>query len=211
MLTPVLLGCLLGLRHASDPDHVAAIGAIVTRHRRPGTAAWIGAAWGLGHGVTLLAVGAVVVALRGRFSPDLVLAFEGLVAAVLVLLGATNLVQAGRGDATADGPGGSERIPAQLARSCAVGVAHGLAGSAAVALLALAAMPTPAAAVLYLGAFGFGTVAAMTAISLGLGVPFAWAGRVPALRRGLVAGSGALAIGVGLYLAWEIGRAGMAL
>jgi high-affinity nickel-transport protein len=93
-------------------------------------------------------------------------------------------------------------------RSLAVGLAHGLAGSAAVALLALAAMPTPQAALLYLAVFGLGTIGAMVALSTGLGLPAALASGRPALARWVVAGSGALSIGVGIYLAVSVGVAG---
>ncbi len=204
MLTPVLLGCVLGLRHASDPDHVAAVAAIVTRHRRPLAAAGIGAAWGLGHGLTIVAVGGVLVLLSGTIPASLALVFELGVAGLLVVLGVANLLGARRSEVAKPAPAAMAPL---VARSCAVGVAHGLAGSAAVALLALAAMPSAGAAVGYLAAFAAGTVVGMVAFSLGVGVPFAWAGRVPGLQRALLAGSGAVAVGVGLYLAWELGFA----
>jgi high-affinity nickel-transport protein len=86
-------------------------------------------------------------------------------------------------------------------------MAHGLAGSAAVALLALAAMPNPRAALAYLAVFGVGTVGSMVAMSLGLGVPASLASARPAFARWIVAGSGAVSIGVGVYLAVTAGVA----
>ncbi len=209
MLTAILLGGLLGLRHASDPDHVVAIGTIVSRERRPLAAAWIGASWGIGHSFVILAVGALLVGLRVAIPERLALAMELGVAAMLIALGVANLLHLGRSGAGADSgsrpvPAGSGRA-ALLVRSLLVGGIHGLAGSAAVALLALAAMPSPAAALLYLAIFSLGTIAGMVAISLGIGVPLAFASHLGGARRLLVAGSGVLAVGLGLYLVYEIG------
>jgi len=96
VLSAALLGFLLGIRHATDPDHVAAIAALVARHRRVGFAARIGAAWGLGHSLTILAVGGVLVALRIAAPPQWTIGAELLVAAILVVLGIANLRELGR-------------------------------------------------------------------------------------------------------------------
>ncbi|RIL07420.1 MAG: high-affinity nickel-transport family protein [Proteobacteria bacterium] len=208
MLTAVLLGFALGIRHAADPDHVAAIAALVARHRRVGVAARIGAAWGLGHSATIFAVGGALVALRIAVPPRWTLYAELAVAAILIGLGVANLRRLLGEPAhahAAHGLGGSGL------RAFAVGIAHGLGGSAAVALLALAAMPTTQAAVAYLGIFGIGTVGGMVALSLGLGWPLAAAGARPAFSRWVLAGSGALSIGVGLYLAYAVGSSALAL
>ena len=205
MLTAVLLGFVLGIRHAADPDHVAAIAALVARHRRASIAARIGAAWGLGHSLTIVAVGGVLVALRIVVPPSFAIGAELLVAAILVTLGIANL-RALRSDAT-----GSEHHAAAPdlgstgLRAFGIGVAHGLGGSAAVALLALAAMPTTAAAVVYLAVFGAGTVGGMVALSFGLGIPLAAASDTPSLARWVLGGSGALSICAGIYLALSTG------
>ena len=258
MLTAVLLGFVLGIRHAADPDHLAAIAALVARHRNPWAAARIGAAWGVGHGLMILAVGGAFVALRITVVPFWARVADLGVAAILVWLGVSNLrslrtnqsvaseatrspgspasdreaiarsepqasevnkdvlqlsnpigrgpIRAQRGEAERSSSG---RAPAQqlLLRPLFIGMAHGLAGSAAVALLALAAMPSPRAALAYLVVFGAGTVASMVAMSLGLGVPASRAGARPAFVRWVVAGSGVLSIGVGIYLAVAVGVA----
>jgi len=272
LLTAVLLGFVLGIRHAADPDHLAAIAALVARHRNPWAAARIGAAWGLGHGLMILAVGGAFVALRITVVPFWARVADLGVAAILVALGVSNLrslrtvppvaseatqspgspasdreaiarseakpsevnrraaAQQPTTPATSEAiqsPGVSASAREAIARSEAkpsevnrragaqqlvlrplfIGMAHGLAGSAAVALLALAAMPSPRAALAYLVVFGAGTVASMVAMSLGLGVPASRAGARPAFVRWVVAGSGALSIGVGIYLAVAVGVA----
>jgi high-affinity nickel-transport protein len=206
VLSAALLGFLLGIRHAADPDHVAAIAALVARHRRLGFAARIGASWGLGHSLTILAVGGVLVAFRIAAPPQWTVGAELLVAAILVVLGIANLRALGRpreAHPRAETPH-SHRDRTAL-RAFGVGVAHGLGGSAAVAILALAAMPTTQAAVAYLAVFGIGTVGGMVALSLGLGLPLLVAGRAPTISRWVLAGSGMVSICAGLYLAYAVG------
>lgn len=210
MLSAGLLGFLLGIRHAADPDHVAAIAALVARHRRIGFAARIGAAWGLGHSLTILAVGGALVTLRIAVAPRWTVAAELFVAAVLVVLGIANLRALGRPRAAhprADAPHVHGRRTAF--RAFGVGIAHGLGGSAAIAILALAAMPTTQTAIAYLAVFGLGTVAGMVVLSLGLGVPLLCAGRAPLASRWVLACSGMISICAGLYLAYAVGTSAL--
>jgi len=203
MLTAVLLGFVLGIRHAADPDHVAAVAALVARHRRPGIAAWIGAAWGAGHSLTILAIGAVLVALRIAVPESLSIAAELLVATILIALGIANLRSLRSGAHTHYAA--THRLGATTGRAFGIGIAHGLGGTAAVALLALAAMPTPRAAIVYLAVFGTGTVGGMVALSFGLGIPLSMASDTPHLARWVLGGSGALSICAGIYLALATG------
>jgi len=207
VLSAVVLGFLLGLRHASDPDHVVAISTIVARHRTAWAASRVGVAWGLGHSLTIVAVGSLLVALGVALPQRLGLGFELLVGLVLVLLGISNLRQARGGalqaaDSPRHGHGGSLGTHG---RAFLVGLVHGLAGSAAVAILALAAMPSLAAAMLYLAIFSVGTIGGMVAISLGVGAPLALASARSHAQRWIVAGSGAVSLGLGLWLVWKIG------
>jgi high-affinity nickel-transport protein len=207
VLTAVLLGLLLGLRHAADPDHVIAVSAIVARHRRPSAAARVGFAWGLGHGLTVLVAGGALVLLQLAVPERLAFGLEGVVGVVLIALGVANLRRAGRSphahDADADALAGAR----SSAGSFGLGVVHGLAGTAALALLAVAAMPTPAAAVVYLGVFAVGTTLGMVAVSLGLGGPLGWAVAQPRGRRAVAFGTGALALAFG---GWMLAAAGIA-
>lgn len=214
MLTAIALGFALGLRHAADPDHVAAIAALVARHAPAGSArrgarlaAWVGAAWGLGHSLVILAVGGAFVALRIAVVPGWALAAEAAVALILVALGISNLRQLRAGaHGHAHAPDGRSCGVVTL-RSLGVGMAHGLAGSAAVALLALAAMPGTGAALAYLAVFGLGTIGGMVAMSLGLGLPAAMARGRPRLTRWVLGGSGVASIAVGLLLLVEVAQA----
>ena len=96
--------------------------------------------------------------------------------------------------------------PAQALRSALVGLVHGLAGSAAVALLVLSTIRGTAGAIGYLILFGLGTILGMTAITGLLSLPFTiGAARMDRWRRGLALATGALSLGFGLYMVFEIG------
>lgn len=214
MLTPILLGLAFGIRHATDPDHVAAIAALVARHRRIGLAARIGAAWGIGHSATILLVGGALVALRIAVEPRWALAAELVVAVILIALGIANLRVLGRPREAHPRPDAVHTHAAghgSSRRAFGIGIAHGMGGSAAVALLALAAMPDTASALLYLAIFGSGTVLGMVVLSLVLGFPLMAASSRPALARWVLAGSGAVSIGVGLHLAFLVGSTALSL
>jgi len=205
MLTAVLLGFALGIRHAADPDHVAAVAALVARHHRAGVAASIGAAWGIGHSLTIVLVGGVLVAMRIAVPASFAIGAELLVAAILIALGVANLRSLRHGATSAASHAAAHGLGSSGLRAFGIGIAHGLGGSAAVALLALAAMPTPATAVVYLAVFGAGTVGGMVALSFGLGIPLAAASDTPRFSRWVLGGSGALSIGAGIYLAFSTG------
>ena len=130
-----LLGFLLGLRHATDADHVVAVTTIVARERTLRRAAWIGVLWGIGHTLTVFVVGGTIVAFRLVIPPRLGLMLEFGVAIMLILLGFSNL----RADAPGRGHGHTHEFDHR--RPLIIGTVHGLAGSAAMAILVLTAIP----------------------------------------------------------------------
>jgi hypothetical protein len=195
-LPAILLGALLGLGHALDADHVAAVTAIVTRERSLPRAARIGAMWGIGHSMTILLLGGAIVAFRIAMPERLVIGLEFIVALMLIGLGFANLR---RGGAVAD-EGALGR-----ARPFIVGTVHGLAGSAAVALLVLSTMRTVTSGFAYLITFGLGTIAGMVLATVTIAAPALYAGnRFDGARNGLRVAAGALSIGVGLFLGIEL-------
>ena len=204
MLTAVLLGFLLGLRHAFDPDHVIAVSTIVARHRSTWTASWIGVCWGIGHGATILAIGFLVIALQVAIPDGFARSIELGIGVLLMLLGILNLLAARPASSL---PSRDAPTRASLARPAAIGFAHGLAGSAPVALLAMAAMPGSAAALVYLLVFALGTIAGMVAFSVVLVAPFARLGASAPFSRWVTAGTGMLSLLFGAYLIYEIGFA----
>lgn len=179
------------MRHATDGDHVVAVTAIASGEQSIARAMRIGAAWGLGHSATLFLVGGTIVLFGLSIPPRLGLAFEMLVALMLIGLGAWTL--------SARQIGHTHSIK----RPIAVGFVHGLAGSAFVALLVLAAIPGWVSQLAYLALFGLGTVAGMALITAGIALPFSFAkGNV---QRGIRIASGVASIAFGLILAHKVG------
>jgi high-affinity nickel-transport protein len=199
VFSAALLGFLLGLRHATDADHVVAVTTIVARERTLSRAARIGALWGVGHTLTVFTVGGAIIAFRLVIPPRLGLTLEFGVAIMLIALGFTNL----RPDKTVHRHDHTHEFDNR--RPLIIGTVHGLAGSAAVAILVLAAIPQTTWALAYLLVFGFGTIAGMMMVTVILAAPALYASeRVARLHGGIRLAAGALSIVFGLLLAREL-------
>jgi high-affinity nickel-transport protein len=186
---------MLGMRHATDPDHIIAVTTIVCRERSVAKAAGIGALWGIGHTITLLLVGGTIIAFKVAINARFGLSLELCVAIMLIVLGVLNLFDTRTSARTAT-----------TSRPFFVGVVHGLAGSAAAALLIVPLIDDPRWAALYLLTFGLGTIVGMTVITLSIAAPAVMAAaHMPSLQRSLRVASGAVSLVFGLYLAHKIG------
>jgi high-affinity nickel-transport protein len=209
------------MRHATDPDHVVAVATIVARERTLRRAALLGLLWGVGHTLTIVVVGGCIVVFGIVVPPRLGLGMELCVAAMLLLLGALNVHGVLRDERAMAHPAGNhERSgavgaidrrlghfrPFTVVRPLAVGVVHGLAGSAAVSLLVLGTVGDPAWALAYLLVFSLGTIAGMMLITTTLAVPFAsTARRFERHHRWLGLVSGLLSLALGAFLVYRIG------
>jgi ABC-type nickel/cobalt efflux system permease component RcnA len=263
LLAAIGLGFVLGMRHATDPDHVIAVSTIVSRQRSIRQAGVIGALWGVGHTITIFCVGAAIILFNVVIPPRIGLAMELAVGLMLILLGILNLtgvMQRITHRYTPDHNHGSlvhshlhehsglvhehihghspevhmhlepqprvePEIPVntdpgphgdfqnvlqklglyQFFRPLAVGLVHGLAGSAAVALLVLAEIRDPRWAIAYLLVFGIGTIAGMMLITMMIGAPFAYTRkRFAPFNQGLGIASGLLSLAFGLFITFQI-------
>jgi len=220
LLPVLLLGLLFGIQHATDPDHVIAVATIVARTGRFGAGALVGAFWGVGHTVTVTAVGLTLIGFDVPVPPRVGLLLELVVALMLVGMGVLRIVWAFRDADAVPGPHRHPHVhpparlsralqmvgPAQALRSALVGLVHGLAGSAAVALLVLSTIRGIAGALGYLLLFGVGAILGMTAITGLLSLPFTIrAPRMRRARRALAFTTGTVSLAFGLYLAFQIG------
>src|SRR5262245_29689084 len=193
------LGLLLGLRHAADPDHVVAIGAIAARTKRLWPAMRLGIVWGLGHTLTLFVVASGIILFDWAVPPRLGLSMEFCVAIALVVVGLVNVRRYSHDRPDSSDAGGPRR-------AFLVGLVHGLAGSAAVALLIVSTVHDPRWACAYLLVFGAGTLAGMTLITTGLALPVAtvahrWRGGDHLIRLA----TGTMSMAMGMWLVYQIG------
>jgi ABC-type nickel/cobalt efflux system permease component RcnA len=214
------LGLFLGMRHSTDPDHVVAVSTIVSRERSVKQGAVIGMMWGFGHTLTIFIVGTAIILFNLTVPPRLGLSMEMAVAGMLIFLGILNLsgvtkrlmdrFSPRRGDDLAASAVESTR-PSRLGRfgwfnllrPLVIGLVHGLAGSAAVALLVLSMIHSPAWAIAYLVVFGLGTVAGMMLMTTVMAVPIALTGR--GFSKYLTTASGLASVFFGLFLVYHLG------
>jgi High-affinity nickel-transport protein len=199
------LGFLLGMRHATDSDHVIAVTTIVSQQRNVFSAALTGIFWGIGHSLTLFIVGGAIIPF-GVVIPERVgMSLEFCVAIMLVLLGLINLVSFRRRQKHA--PHVHDFY--NRLRPTIIGVVHGLAGSAAVALLVLPMLRNPYWATFYLLVFGAGTIAGMMLITAAIAAPITYtATRFQLFNRYIGTVAGVLSVGFGLFLVHQIGFSG---
>jgi len=250
VLSLIALGLFLGMRHATDPDHVIAVSTIVTRQQTLRGGLLIGGLWGVGHTLTIIGVGGAIILFSIVIPPALGLSMEMTVALMLVVLGLWNLTgilqrlrdqAVGRGDGHAHvhqhgdyvhshshghgrddhGHRGEDTPQARLdrylggiglyqfLRPLVVGLVHGLAGSAAVALLVLTTITDPRWALAYLVLFGIGTIVGMMLITLVVAAPITYASRrLVHVQHYMRVASGLLSLAFGLFLVYQIGFVG---
>lgn len=225
MLSILLLGFLTGLQHALEADHLAAVASLATRSRGLAETARQGAAWGLGHTLMLLLFGGAVLFMDQLVPGQLAAGLEMAVGIMLVLLGADVLrklwLERVHFHAHHHGPvahfhahshlpgvlhaadphrhGHPARLPA---RALLVGMVHGLAGSAALILLALQTVRDVWLGLLYILIFGMGSIAGMALLAAAISLPLRWSARsLTWAHNGLKASVGLLTLGIGLHIA----------
>lgn len=226
LLTTLVLGLALGIKHALDADHVVAVSTIVSQHRNPFKAALVGIFWGIGHTTTLLLVGVAVIGFKLVIPDQLALSMEFLVGLVLFALGVQILwqylprkkhihVHDHSGDIHThehvhlhkkDGEAEVQHHPLRQHKSLLLGMIHGLAGSAALMLLVLGTIQSPLESVAYILIFGIGSIFGMMIISTLIGLPFALSSqRFASLNHMIRFTAGALSTALGIFLMVDIG------
>jgi high-affinity nickel-transport protein len=205
IVSTLLLGLVVGLRHAFEPDHVAAVSAIATQRGSWLGSTLVGGLWGLGHALALFAAGAAVLLLQLRIPAGAELTLELCVGLMLVGLGANAVFRLVHGDhdrvrAHPHAHGGPGKGP------LLIGIVHGLAGSGALMLLVLATIPSPLLGLAYIAVFGLGALGGMMALSALIALPaLLTAQRFERAQGGLRLLAAGLSIAVGLFLVYEIG------
>lgn len=159
------LGLLLGMRHATEPDHLVTVATIASCEHRKAVALRIGALWGLGHSATVFVVGGALAYTGYKVHFKTALALEMLVALMLIVLGTLNMRESIRRPTIQSKIEHQKLSKTRTFRSFFAGIIHGLAGSSAIALLLVPIVPSSMFTILYLMLFGLGTILGMTLIT----------------------------------------------
>ena len=233
MLEVLFLGFLIGLRHALEADHVAAVASLASAEKSFGRIVAHGVVWGIGHSATLLAVGGTVVLLGVAMPERLAIWLEFAVGVMLIGLGGWVLVRLAldrihfhahrhadgvlhlhaHSHAGEDVPHDAARHdhghpPGQPWRSLMVGVMHGMAGSAALLLLTAASFPPAPLGLPYSAGFGVGSVVGMAALSAVIAVPMRYSAKALGWgRHALQATIGSATVALGAVMVHEFGGA----
>jgi len=232
-LSLLSLGFLLGMRHAVETDHVAALASLATRSRGVADTIRQGAIWGIGHTLTLFVFGSCVLLMDGIIPQRLAQGLEFAVGLMLIVLGLDVLRRLrrerihfhahrhddGRQHFHAHSHTGEtghaalhhHQHPRQgfPLRALCVGLMHGMAGSAALILLTLQTVPSPLTGMLYIALFGIGSIAGMALLSVVIAIPLRYSATgLTWLHNGLQAAIGSATIVIGCRLAYEIGISG---
>lgn len=216
-----LLGVALGMRHAFEPDHLAAVSTLASERRGARAGLALGALWGVGHTASLLLVGGSLALLEAQMPAAVMNVLELAVAVMVVGLGARALVRAVRegreGHPSTHAHG--EVVHTHVAplqhlhlngwtlatRPLLIGLVHGLAGSGALTALVLAELPSAASRLAYIALFGLGSVLGMAMLTGLVGVPLGRLARAPRLASRLLGAAGLLSVGVGTFWGVEAG------
>ena len=229
MLGVILLGFLIGIQHAMEADHVAAVASLATRNKSVGDTARQGAAWGIGHAATLFLVGGFVLVMDTLVPEHFAQGLELAVGFMLVLLGADVLRRLMRdrihfhqhqhgetvhfhahshksGQPHKQDPHQHEHFKSFPLRALFVGMMHGMAGSAALIILALNSVASIGLGMLYIALFGIGSILGMTVLAIVISLPLRYSSRsFTWAHNGLKLAVGVVTIGLGSRLIYEVG------
>lgn len=218
LITSSGFGSLLGMRHALEPDHLAAVSTLVSQERNSLRAALLGLCWGIGHTAGLIVVGAVLVLIRAELPTSIADIFELLVAIMLIALGTRAVLQSVHHGQPMHQHSHSfamhrhSGMPAHVhigawtlaRRPLMVGAIHGLAGSGALTALVLTTLPSTAARLIYMALFGLGSTVGMAVLSGLLGWPLARLGAHHRVTRGISFAVGTISVVLGLFWGYPL-------
>ncbi|MBX7054327.1 MAG: hypothetical protein K1X36_05165 [Pyrinomonadaceae bacterium] len=217
----LFLGFVLGLRHATEADHLAAVSTIVSERKGLMSASIVGGLWGMGHTIALFAVGLIVILLKLQISEALEAQLESVVGVMLVILGINairKILTSEKIHAHTHEHGGHSHTHIHThvdeisegshhrfgPRSVIVGMIHGLAGSGALMFIILPLISSPMVALAYIIVFGAGSIGGMILMSFILGLPLHFtAGRFDLANKGIRWCSGLFSVGLGVFIVYE--------
>jgi len=224
VITSLVLGFTLGLAHAFDPDHLVAVGTVAVESDSVRGSSLLGLWWGVGHTLSLTVVGGMVLSFKWVIPDQLATSLEFIVAGMIMVLGCSVIWRAFRTYAVhwhphhhegnmhvhlhvheTGSPEHRHHVHVSKRKALAIGMVHGLAGSAVLSLAVMTTMPTTSLGMIYILLFGLGSIGGMLLMSALMSVPFLLAGqRLGRWSTHLRVVAGCFAVGFGGYLTWSL-------
>ena len=220
----LLFGFLIGMRHALEADHLAAVTILATRAKNIRQIIPLGVMWGMGHTFTLFVFSSMIVLLNKHLSQNITVMIEALVGVMLVILGADIIFRLikermhfhvhGHADIGRhfhahshqneknheNSPHSHDHFKEMSIRALAIGMIHGLAGSAALVLLTMQSVESLSAGIIYISMFGLGSIAGMGLLSFVIAIPMCYlANFMTWAFNGLSVVLGVFSVGLGLF------------
>ncbi|MFJ8069228.1 urease accessory protein UreH [Peribacillus sp. NPDC096447] len=199
LLLVLAIGFVLGIKHALEPDHIIAVSTIASQSKKIWKSSLAGVFWGIGHTLTLLVFGVILILLKNEIPEAWAMSLEFLVGIMLVYLGITTIFswkQTKRHDHT----GRTTYLKSML-----VGIVHGLAGSAAMVLLTLSTIDAAWQGAIYIIIFGVGTCIGMLLFTTILSIPFVTSSSSKKVNRLLIRLTGVISTLFGIYYMYNLG------
>ncbi|MED3983023.1 sulfite exporter TauE/SafE family protein [Peribacillus simplex] len=199
LLLVLAIGFVLGIKHALEPDHIIAVSTIASQSKKIWKSSLAGVFWGIGHTLTLLVFGVILILLKNEIPEAWAMSLEFLVGIMLVYLGITTIFswkQTERHDHTGR---------ATYLKSMLVGIVHGLAGSAAMVLLTISTIDEAWQGAIYIIIFGVGTCIGMLLFTTILSIPFVTSSSSKKVNRLLIRLTGVISTVFGIYYMYNLG------
>lgn len=204
LLSLLALGCVLGIKHAIEPDHVVAVSTIASKSNKIWSASLAGAFWGIGHTATLFAVGMFLIFTKTEIPEKWAMLLEFCVGVMIVYLGMYSILSMKKKEQRHLHDGRSERN-LSYTKTMLIGIMHGFAGSAAMVLLTMSLIDTAWQGALFILVFGVGTVAGMLIATTIIGLPFVFTSKKIQINRLLVGLTGTISVLFGLFYMYDLG------
>jgi sulfite exporter TauE/SafE len=211
LLSILVIGFILGIKHAIEPDHVIAVSTMVSNTNKLLSSSIIGVFWGIGHTITLFIVGIVFIFMKKEIPSEVALFLEFAVGVMLVYLGIKSYVFAEkkhiyshkhRHDGIIHKQTNSKLL---YSKSTFIGLVHGLSGSATMILLTMTSVKDPLQASMYIIFFGLGTVIGMLLCTMLIGIPFALSNDNKKINITLSKFAGIISSMYGVYYMYDLG------
>ncbi|WP_075980401.1 urease accessory protein UreH domain-containing protein [Bacillus massilinigeriensis] len=217
----LLIGFVLGIKHALEPDHVIAVSTIASQSKKLSRSSLAGVFWGIGHTLTLFVVGMSVIFMKGEIPEEWALSLEFLVGIMLVYLGVSSIFNLRRIGATTHTHSeinhdhfhlhpvkpSTAHIHKKVSylKSMFIGIIHGLAGSAAMVVLTMSTVSSVWQGAMYMLVFGLGTVAGMLISTTIIGIPFVLTASKERVNTWLTQATGTISTLFGVYYMYNLG------